>query len=341
MPQPVTLKELAQLLNLAPSTVSKALKGHKDISETTKKKVRELADQIHYQPNALAKSLRNRQSHSLAVILPTLKEYFFIQLLRGILEFAYHKRYKLIVYETGEQYEKEAEICYSLIKSGLDGLLIAPTYNTIDTQHFKSLIEGNLPLVFLGRTVGNIKADRVLEDDFQGAWLAVNHMIKSGCKRIAHFSAPQQWLWAQKRQLGYLQSLRDHHFPINRNLIVENYPPDQIISLIKNLIQHFHIDGIFAINDRVAIKIMLILQKLGYIVPQDIAICGFGNDPSSQFTSPELTTVENKGLEIGRIATELLINRIEKKIERETLTKILPHQIIIRQSTGKTKNTEE
>lgn len=333
MSQPITLKELAELLNLAPSTVSKALKGHSDISEATQARVKALASKMCYQPNALAKYLRNRKSYAIALILPDLGNYFYIQALQAIIEWAGSRNYRVIVYESQEQYRKEADICHALLKSGVDGLLISPSKTTRDTGHLKMLQDAGLPLVFLNRVTGNLETDRILSDDYSGACLAVNHLIDTGCQKLIHFSASQKWLWAQKRQLGFLQALQEHHLPLNRNLIMEYCPTKEFLKLLHKKIEQYHINGIFTITDDIAIEVMLTLQKSGYRFPEDISICGFGNIPAGRVTSPPLTTVSNNGREAGKEATELLINRIENKIQGNYQTVLLKNELIIREST--------
>lgn len=328
-----SLKELARLLNLAPSTVSKALKGHPDISEATQNRVREMAKKVHYRPSALAKGLRDRRSYLIALIVPTLNDYFYVQVLRGILKGAYAREYKMIVFETHEQFDREAEICFSLPKSGVDGLLIAPSKTTQDVRPLKALKQNGLPFVFFDRILGDIDADRVLGDDFQGAYQVVSHLIVSGCKHIAMFSSSQHWIWAQKRQLGYMQSLQDHHITVDRQLIVEVDKMAEVRPLVNDLISRHDIDGIFACQDRMAIEVMDELQKKGFPIPGNVAVCGFGNDPSARIVSPALTTVDRKGLEMGKIAVDLLIDRIENQGKKDTRTVLLKNELIIRDSS--------
>ncbi len=328
-----SLKELARLLNLAPSTVSKALKGHPDISEATRKRVRELALKVHYQPSALAKGLRDKKSYLIALIVPTLNDYFYVQVLRGILKGTYGRGYKIIVFETHEQGEIEAEICFSLLKAGVDGLLIAPSKTTRDANSLKALKQNGLPFVFFDRILGDIDADRVLEDDFRGAYQAVSHLIARGCKQIAMFSSSQQWIWAQKRQLGYIQSLQDHHITVNRKLIVEVDGMAEIKQLVNDLISRYAIDGMFACHDIMAIELMDELKKKGFLIPENVAVCGFGNDPSGRFVSPALTTVDRNGLKMGKIAVDLLMERIQNKGKKDTQTVLLKNELIIRDSS--------
>lgn len=333
MNTPVTLKELARMLNLAPSTVSRALKGHPDISKTTQEKVRTLAERVNYRPSAMALGLRNRKYFLIAVIVPDLKDYFYAVALSGIIEFAYEHEYKVIVFESQEQYECEVAICQELQKSGIDGLLVAPAKTTVDIQHFRALMKGDISVVFFGRMMGSLDIDRVMEDDYYGACLAVNHLIEAGCQRIAHLASSQQWLWAQKRQMGYVQALLDHHMPVDRRLIIEYKDLEKIDVVVERLVNQYQVDGIFAVDDESAAKALLAIRQLGYKVPQDIAMCGFGNTPLSRVACPPLTTVDQDGREIGKVAVELLIQRVEGNTIGDSETKLLKNVLVVREST--------
>lgn len=331
---PTTLKELALLLNLAPSTVSRALHGHPDISKATQKRVKALARQLQYHPSIMATGLRNRTFKLLAVIVPNLAEFLYITALQGILKYASEKNYRILLYESEENVQKEADICHSLEKSGIDGLLISPAKTTCDSSHIRKLTSEGFPVVFFGRILGNIPANRVIEDDYTGAYMAVNSLIEHGCRKIAHIAAPQQWLWAQKRQMGYIQALLDHHISIDRRLILEYSTPEEIENIITKLIP-CHIDGIFTVDDPSAAQALNVLRELNYKIPEDISVCGYGNDPLSRFTFPALTTIEQNGRLMGQKATELLIDQIENKGNKETKTILLKSKLIVRDSVSR------
>ena len=202
----VSLKKLAEILGLAPSTVSRALKGHPDISRATQERVRALAQELHYKPSALALSLRNKRSNSIAMLVPFLGNYFYACAVSSVIRSAYSSGYKVIVFENGEDYEQEVKICQFLQKSGIDGLVVAPARTTNDLDHFVKLQHEGIPMVFFDRIAPNLDTDRVLEDDYKGACTVVRHMIDGGCRKIAHIALPRRYLWAQKREKGYLQA---------------------------------------------------------------------------------------------------------------------------------------
>ena len=327
----MTLKELATLMNLAPSTVSRALHGYPDISEATRKRVEALAKQLQYRPNAMATGLRTNSFNLLAVVIPDLQKALFTKALQSISVYAFEKNYRILFYDSQENIQKETEICHSLEKSGINGLLISPVKNECDCPHIRHLAEKGIPLVLFGRTTGNITADRVIADDYSGAYQAVNYLIEHGCRKIAHIAAPQQWLWAQKRQQGYLQALHDHNIRTDRQLISEYSDLKEIHHIIEKFLVH-HIDAIFTVDDKSAAQTLVTLRQLNCRIPEDISVCGYGNASVSPFTYPPLTTIEQNGQLIGQTATELLFRRIEKKDNRETQTILVKSKLIVRSS---------
>lgn len=328
-----TLKDLAQILGLAPSTVSRALKGHPDISMATQEKVRKLAKRMHYMPNIVAQNLRKQKSNLLAVIVPDVVCYFFATVVSGAVRLANTLGYQMIVFESEEKYEREVAICQSILKSGLAGVLVAMAKTTHNTDHFKILKESGIPLVFFDRICGDIDTDRVLMDDFNGAYTAVSHMIMNGCRRIAHLSSEQHLLMAQKRQMGYIQALLAHQIPVDRDLII---PCDDRIGgekIVGELIGRYAVDGIFAINDWTAVGVLHGLRQMGLKAPEDVAVCGFSNEPVASVVTPALTTVEQNGSNMGEVAVELLVARLNAKESFETETRILKVNLVARKST--------
>lgn len=331
MGSPLTLKELAALLHLAPSTVSRALKGHPDISKSTQERVNEMAQRLHYQPDALAKSFREKNTYTIAVLVPQLKD-FFCQVVSVVLELAWQRKYKVMVFESREEEEQEIRICRFLEKSGIVGLLAAPALNVRTTDHYHRLMSAGLPVIIFGRILGNLDSDRVLGDYFKGAYEAVSYMIDGGCRRIAHLSGPKFQIWAQKRQMGYAQALMDHHLPIDTELMFE-YPSLELEQVVYRWVYHLGIDGIFAVEDEVALEVLKVLKKMKCRVPQDIAVCGYGNSRIGEYSCPSLTSVDETAEVMALNCMDLLWKRIDGEKSDHTETRYLKNKLIAREST--------
>ena len=206
----VTIKDIARELGISPSTVSRALKDHPDISPSTKSQVRELVEKLKYKPNAVALSLRSRKSHTIAIIVPQIVHHFFASVISGIEEVAQEAGYNVMIFQSNESYEREVAITQSLVSNQADGLLVSISKTSRKFGHLKELMNGGMPLVFFDRACEELEADRVIVDDFNGAFNAVEHLIRTGCRRIAHFSAPQHLQIGYQRKRGYISALEKH-----------------------------------------------------------------------------------------------------------------------------------
>lgn len=331
MGPPLTLKELAELLHLAPSTVSRALKGHPDISKSTQERVNEMAQRLHYQPDALAKSFREKNTYTIAVLVPWLKDYY-CQVVSVVLELAWQRKYKVIVFESREEEEQEIRICRFLEKSGIVGLLAAPALNVRTTDHYHGLLSAGLPVIIFGRILGNLDSDRVVGDYFKGAYEAVSYMIDGGCRRIALLAGPNYQIWAQKRQMGYAQALMDHHLPIDTELMLEYLSLD-LEQVVYRWVYHLGIDGIFAVEDEVALEVLKVLKKMKCRVPEDIAVCGYGNSRIGEYSCPSLTSVDETAEVMALNCIDLLWKRIDGEKSDHTETRYLKNKLIVREST--------
>lgn len=331
MGSPLTLKELAALLHLAPSTVSRALKGHPDISYATQEKVRQLAERMHYRPNAIARGLRKKHTYLIAILVPSLRDDFFARTVSRIIQLNELQAYKTIVFESREDAKREAEICDLLEKSGIEGLLAAPGPLLQDAMPFEQLQSAGIPVVIFEHFAGNLHSDQVVGDHYRGAYEAVSHLIENGCRRIAHLSGTQNEVWSQKKQLGYKQALTAHHL----SGWTEVYRPEKLRETVKKWIREAEIDGIFTAEDKPALEIAGILREQGYEVPGEIALCGYGNHPAGIYTSPSLSSVDGNPEEIAANALELLWKRISGKASPHPETRIIQNRLIIRESSQK------
>lgn len=331
----VTIKDIAKILGISVSTVSRALKNHPDISVETKRDVQALAKKLNYTPNVIALSLRNRKTFLIGVIIPEIIHHFFSCVISGIEQVANKNGYNVVIFQSNESYEREVSICQTILNARVDGVLVSMSKSTNNVDHFREIQQAGIPLVFFDRICGDVDTDRVVVDDFKGAYTAVEHLISVGCKRIAHLSAPQTMQIAQKRQMGYVQALRDHQLPVDEKLIIPCDNKEEAVNVGRQLmLLEDRPDGIFAVNDLTAAGAMYAIKHMGYRVPEDVAISGFTDGLVSTLTDPTLTTVEQHGDKMGEMAADLLLKRINTGDEIvETVTKVIKTNLIIREST--------
>ena len=331
----ITIKDIARILNISPSTVSRALKDHPDINSDTKKAVNELAGKLKYQPNAVALSLKNSRSNSIGIIIPEIVHYFFSSVISGIEDIASQRGYTVIICQSNESFEREVSNAKALLSHRVDGILISISKETRTFNHFENLQDGGIPLVFFDRIAPGINADQVVIDDIDSSYNATRHLIETGCKRIAHFAGPQELIIGRDRLQGYIDALTEAGLPIDNRLIIQADTFEKARNAVGQMLDSGIVaDGIFAVNDMTAIGAMQTFQKRGFKVPDDISIVGFSDGYLSGITDPHLSSVDQHGYEMGTMAAEILFQRILSDVsEYVPEIKILKADLIVRGSS--------
>lgn len=331
----ITIKDIARILEISPSTVSRALKDHPDISEETRNLVKTFANKVHYRPNALALSLRNQKTYTLGLIIPEIVHHFFSSVISGMEDLAYGEGYHMMICQSNENYYREVINTQALLDHRVDGLLVSLSKTTREFNHLKTAIDNGIPIVFFDRICDEIESDRVLTDDFEGARVATSHLIERGSKKILHLAAPKHLLIGKNRMEGYKQALLNNDIPFREDLVLKCDTREDVFTLRNHILSLApDIDGIFAVNDSTAIAAMQILEANGIDVPGKIAVIGFGDGPNATIAHPPLSTVEQKGYEMGREAVRLLIQRLENPgTQINFQTKILTPTLKKREST--------
>ncbi len=330
----VTIKDIARELGISPSTVSKALKGHPDISFKTKRMVRELVDRWQYKPDPIALSLKSGSSKIIGVIVPEIVHYFFSTVISGIEDLAYNDGYHVMFCQSNESYEREVKAVNTLLSSRVDGILVSMSKVTKKFDHFRKIIDSGIPLVFFDRICEEIETDRVIVDDEAGAYDAAKHLIETGCRNIIHLSGPDHLLITMDRKKGFIKALSDFNLPINEGSIIKCDTVEEARKIIPGLLaKESSPDGFFAVNDLTAAETMKIVKKSGFKVPDEISIVGFTSEMISDLTDPPITSVEQHGHSVGKEAVKLLINNLTDDEERLVQTKIIKTNLVIKGST--------
>ena len=308
-----TITDIAKKLGISPSTVSRALSDHPDINSDTKKRVKKIAKEFKYRPNPIAQSLKNNRTTIIGVIVPEIKHDFFSSAISGIEEVAYHAGYTIILCQSNENFEREVVNTNVLIQQRVAGIVASISQNTKNSDHFKSVIEQGIPLVFFDRVCEDIKTSKVVIDDVKSAYDAVSYLIGKGYKKIAHLAGPKVLEICKRRLAGYTEALNKNHIKINKDLICFGglHETDGYNSMDLLLKQNIIPDAIFAINDPVAIGAFQRIKEAGLNIPGDIGIVGFSNNKITALVDPPMTTVDQPSFEMGKKAAEILIEHIE------------------------------
>ncbi len=332
----ITITDIAKRLGIAPSTVSRALRDHPDISEETKGRVKKLARDSRYTPNAISDSLRNRRTTNIGVIIPEIAHDSFAKAVSGIEEIAYHAGYTTLLCQSNENYEREVVNSNMLLKQRVAGIIVSISQNTKNSDHFQKLIDYGIPLVFFDRVCEDIRAHKVVIDDTASAFTAVRYLIERGYTKVAHFAGPKQLGICQRRLHGYLMALKQSRIPVHDELIrfggmYEEDGYNSMDSLIKkNIIP----DAILAVNDPVAIGALQRIKEEGLNIPNEIGLIGFSNNQITSVVSPPLTTINQPFYSMGKRAAEILLAVIGKETESDTIATVtFEAELIIRGST--------
>ncbi|WP_234735802.1 LacI family DNA-binding transcriptional regulator [Tellurirhabdus bombi] len=332
-----TIIDIAKTLQLSKSTVSRALTGHPNVKEKTRQMVLDLAMQLDYQRNQLAISLLTNRTQTIGIIIPEFLSFFFPKAIIGAQEVLAEAGYNVVICHSNESYETEVANTKALLASRVDGLLVSHTKETRNFDHFKVFERKGIPVVFFNRIVEELKCSKVVVNDYEGAFQAVEHLIKCGKRRIAHLAGPDSLQNSRDRLNGYRDALQHHQIPIDPTLII-SYD----LTLDKANIYVNHLlnlpqppDALFTINDPTAIEALKVIKGRGLRIPEDMAVVGFSDDPISALIEPSLTTVAQPVGELGRRAAQLLLTQLasdEPTHNAETV--ILPTELIVRASSG-------
>jgi len=344
--QAITMKDIAAHFGVSVATVSRAMSNNPHISRDTCRLIQDYAREHNFTPNSLAISLRENKKHPsrlIGVIIPEFTHYYFSSILTGIEREAASRGYRIITALSDEKYDKEVEICQSFESLRVCGVIVSQAKDTMRYEHFARLIQRGLPIVFYDRICTGVDASRVVVDDYRGAYNAVDYLVRTGCRRVAFFGTRLNLEIGKNRHNGYRDALLHHHitpdermqrFCDNREMAEEIAP-----ELLKMSPRP---DAFFTINDDTAIGVLYAAKRMGLRVPDDVSICGFTNGQRAIACDPMLTTVEQRGHEVGREATDILIDKVEKispleKVER----RVVKTKLVIRGTTKALKESEE
>lgn len=330
------MKDIAREFGVSVATVSRALKGSPRISEKRRNEIVAYAKAHDFSPNIMAESLRNNKTMKIiGVIIPQFTHYYFSSILSGIEDEALKYGYRLLVAQSDERYEREVETCNSFYENKVCGIIVSQSKNTSRYDHFISLMNKGLPLVFYDRICTGVDASRVVVDDYMGAYSAVEYMIGTGCRNIAFYGSSMTLEISKNRYNGWHDALLKHGINPNdciRKICDNREDAERITPEVLNADNRP--DAFFAINDDTAIGIMYTAKRMGLRVPEDISVCGFTNGQRAVACDPMLTTVEQNGYKVGREAADILIAKVEGRMPVDKVEKrVIRTRLIVRDTT--------
>jgi DNA-binding LacI/PurR family transcriptional regulator len=323
-PHQVTIKDIAKRLKISVSTVSRALRGSTDISDETRQLVLAVAEELHYSPNPIALSLRDKKTKVIGVIVQEIANNYCSSVIAGIEDIAFKMGYNVLISQSHEKLDIEVLNTRLLASRRIDGLLITISNETRNVDHLKETIERGIPVVMFDRISDDLKTHKVVVDDYKGAFDATSHLIEQGYKRIAHLTISKHLPITQNRLDGYLDALKAHRIPVKKEWIIYcDFNEANMKNEIRKLVSgQRRPNAIFSSVERLSMVSVKVLKDMKLKVPDDVALAGFADNALSHYLNPSLTSVCQPTFSIGQNAAELLIELIESKKAEEKYTTI-------------------
>jgi LacI family transcriptional regulator len=328
-----TIREVADKAGVSLTTVSHVINNTRFVAEETRQRVLTAMQELHYRPNALARSLRRGKTNTLGLILPDSANPFFAEVAHSIEDAAFQLGYSVILCNTEGDSKKEFFYVDVLSKKQVDGIIFMASGDQADSLDF--IISQNLPVVVVDRDLPNVVADAVLTNNCQGGYQATHHLLDLGHRRIAIIAGPSNLTPSAERVTGYREALKDYGITPDERLVLRgDYHPEsgfQSATFLFNLPEPP--TAIFACNDLMALGVLRAAATFGRRVPQDLSVVGFDNIELSNYSHPPLTSVTQRKDEIGFQAATILVRRIVDKTSPPARL-ILPTELVVRLSTG-------
>ena len=337
-----TIYDIAKKLNIAASSVSRALSNSEHVNENTRKLVMAAAAELNYKRNILASNLRKGHSKTIGIVVPRINQNFFSNVIAGIEEATYQKGYNLIICQSNESHAKEIKCVNTLINQHVDCIVISVSADSHEYKHLQHVIDAGIELIQFDRVTDELETLKVINDNEQGAMDAVSHLIEQGYKRIALLEGPQNLKIFKDRREGYLKGLQKHGLQVIDELVIENAWTKELGAkgTKKLLGLPEPPDAIFAsTSDFSALGVLEMALAMGIKVPSELGICGYANEPFTEITSPSITTIDQFSHYMGKTVADLFFQEMHNKTDAAitpTVISIKP-ELIIRSSTSRKK----
>ncbi|MBC3844781.1 LacI family DNA-binding transcriptional regulator [Winogradskyella echinorum] len=333
-----TLKDIAKVLNISPAAVSKAMHDDSRISDKTKKAVNRVAKELNYQPNHIASALRKGKSNLVGVIVPRTNSNFFSSVIENMEEVLNKEGYNIIITQSNESFQKECSNIDTLLFTQVDGIIASMANETVDLSYYEKVKSKGIPLILFDRGENDLNVDYVGIDDYESSHMIIKHLISKGCKRIAHIGGFRRTRIFNNRIRGYVDAIHKYNLPHEDHLLLESsLTLEDGRAKMKELLKLKNPpDAVYVAGDYAALGALQVLNEQKIRVPEDICLVGFGNEPFTSLVSPSISTVNQHSNEIGKIAAETFIKRINTDNWTPKLEKnILKSELIIRSSSNR------
>ncbi|MCX2473039.1 LacI family DNA-binding transcriptional regulator [Pedobacter sp. MC2016-05] len=337
MKKKTTIYDIAKALNITVSTVSRALSGFPAISDATKRAVVETAKKLNYSPNKLASALKSGKTHIIGVIVPSVQAHFFASIIHRIEDGLKDSGYRVIIYQSNESVENEINGVRTLLEAQVDGIMASMSLETEDISHFAEIVKQNKPLILFDRVHEDLAVPTITLDDFRAGYVATQHLIDKGYKKIAFVTTVHQIKIFDDRLKGYKAALVDNNLPVLDGHIIFGglSIKDGRFGAGKLMRCKDRPDAIVAGDDFTALGVIKKLKEIDE-TPPEIGVIGFANEAFSAYITPNLSTIDQHPAKIGKECAKMFL----KMVNQEDPYKIIEHivldpTVVERQSTDK------
>lgn len=325
------IQQVAKYAGVSVATVSRVLNGQDKVAVKTKLKVEEAIQHLNYEPSMLGRNLRNSESRIVLILIPTISNPFYFEIIKGIENMALSQNYNILLCETDSSPEKE-DIYFDLVRKKMaDGIISMDPAVNVET--LKTLSE-KYAIIQCSEYGGGVDIPYVTIDSEEASYRAVKHLIQMGHRRIALMNSDEKFLYARERRMGYQRALEENGIPLNKEYIfyTKELGFEQGQQAMKKILQlKEQPSAVFAVSDLLAIGALKEINAAGLRVPEDVAVVGFDKIDFSNMTNPTLTTVAQPMYKMGTIAATMLIDKIQG---RHVDSVVLEHELVIRESTS-------
>lgn len=334
----INIIELAKDLNLSKSTVSRAFRNNSGINKETKERILARARELNFTPNHHASNLRIQKSNTIAVIVPEIANNFFSKAINGIEQVAKKNGYSVLICLTDDEFEKEVSFIQNLSNGKVDGIIMSVSGEEQDHSYLKMLQKKNIPLVFFDRVYEDIETAKVTTNDYESSFLATEHLLQQGCKRIAYLVVNKNLSIGKTRMQGYLDALDKYGIETDDNLVVDcSNELTQNISILSETFSKLRPDGVFASVERLAIATYYTCMELNISIPEQVKVIGFSGMEIAPLLNPALSTIIQPAYSMGLEAADVLFKILaddETTADYATRKVVLNSELIQRKSSA-------
>ncbi|MGQ1947906.1 LacI family DNA-binding transcriptional regulator [Geofilum sp. OHC36d9] len=331
-----TIIDIANALGITPSTVSRALSGSPRVNEETRKRIEQKAEELHYQPNMVASSLRKGRNDTIGVLVPRINRHFFSHVVGAIEEVLNPAGFSLLICQSHERLVKEVQCIDVLLKNRVAGIIMSHSVETIRFDHIIKAVNEKVPVVQFDRVSKMVPGPRVVNENFNGGYMAVKHLIRSNYRRIAHFTGSLRVNVYDERFKGYCYALEEAGIPFDESLVFEGtITSETSYAIAFALIKSQQVDAFFCAGDYSAMGVLQAARECGISIPGRLGLVGFANEPFADLVSPRLSTVEQNAYDLGHKAATALLQVIQQDSSIVNDEETVPVRLLVRESSSR------